>query len=131
MEEEHSFDPHFDDGFDSPDQDFADAPTHGPFGVEAVDPIVFTQGDDNPELRVDTSTLSRGHRVIKRRPKPEKRESVEHSDWLPGGVGVRVPDARDIEQPVELARMLARVILVLAPLVLLGVAVAVASVVLK
>lgn len=131
MGEEHPFDPHFDDGFETTEDDYPPSATHGPFGVEAVDPIVFTKGDDSPELRVDTSSLSRGRRIIKRKPKPEKRETVEHSDWLPGGLGARVPDAHHKEQPVELVRIFARVILVLAPLILLGVAVAVASVVLR
>lgn len=78
------------DEFDLPEADTdpaADSP--GPFGVAPVDPLVYTQSQDSPELRASAAYVS----DLKRRlaaevftaPRPEEPQQRDFERWTPQG----------------------------------------------
>lgn len=65
----------------------------GPFSVDPVDPLIFKQSNDSPEMRAAAAYIPVANRRLKiRDPKPVKPEEREHDQWTPGATrGDRVP----------------------------------------
>lgn len=104
----------------------------GPFSVEPVDPLIFKQSSDSPEMRAAAAYIP----VVKRRlritdPKPTKPQQRDHDQWTPGSQDLRNPSPEQ-RQPAETdstpagARIGLRILtglLILAPVGLIGAAV--------
>lgn len=105
----------------------------GPFSVEPVDPLIYRQSNDSPEMRAAAAYVP----VVKRRlpisePKPEKPETQEHDQWTPGDDGRKrqSPPNTPEQPPQPPARLGMRILtflLILVPVALIVAAVAIGA----
>jgi len=56
----------------------------GPFATEAVDPIVFVQTNDNPELRLAANKIPYFTNIEVNTPAPVKPKRRSYTEWIPG-----------------------------------------------
>jgi len=62
------------------------APTHkSPFGIEAVDPLVYRQTDDSPELRAAAAYVPITPRLQVKDARPVPPRKKYFGKWTPGG----------------------------------------------
>lgn len=131
------------DDFDLPDEDASDNQTDkndaGPFGVAPVDPLVYTQSDDSPELRASAAYVSDlkkrlAAEVFTEAP-PTAPETQDLPRWTPDTSGAAQPEqstpvstssvktttATMISQiPRAATSILIRIVLFLIPLAVIG-----------
>jgi hypothetical protein len=101
----------------------------GPFSVEPVDPLIYRQSNDSPEMRAAAAYIPVASRRLKiDEPKPEMPEAEEHDQWTPGAAPVRVTPNKaqetPAEPPVRLSMRILTAILILVPVALIIAAVA-------
>lgn len=77
-----------DDNWETPSGEVDSAPRlahpRGPFGVEAVDPLVYRRSDDSPELRLAAQQVPLAPKLGVRDAPPVKRPSRQVAAWIPG-----------------------------------------------
>lgn len=99
----------------------------GPFSVEPVDPLVYRQSSDSPEMRAAAAYIPVANRRLRiRDPKPVKAEQREHDQWTPGGPqqpGTPAPETPSAA-PTRLGMRILTALLILVPLALIVAAVA-------
>lgn len=61
------------------------APGIGPFAVGPVDPLVYRQSRDIPELRPAAAYVRTDQRITVREAPPVEPQKREYSEWTPGG----------------------------------------------
>jgi hypothetical protein len=102
----------------------------GPFSVEPVDPLIYRQSNDSPEMRAAAAYIPVANRRLKiEEPKPEMPEAEEHDQWTPGTTPVSPPvqsRTKEVpsEPPVRLSMRILTAILILVPVALIVAAVA-------
>lgn len=102
----------------------------GPFSVEPVDPLIYRQSSDSPEMRAAAAYIPVASRRLKiDEPKPEMPDDEEHDQWTPGADPVRTtpqsqPKEAPSAPPVRLSMRILTAILVLVPVALIIAAVA-------
>lgn len=99
-------------------------PQFSPFGIAPVDPLVFRESDDSPELRPGAAYVPAASRITARRPPPNSpNDRQEYPNWVPGGVNLSSPEnitKKERQSPTTvLAKGVARTILVAVPLIFL------------
>lgn len=97
----------------------------GPFSIEPVDPLVFGENNDSPELRPAAAYVPVGPQLGARTPRPRLPEERSYPKWTPGGreeVNAAETDVPD-QSFVKIVKNVARIAAILAPLLLLLVAV--------
>lgn len=98
----------------------------GPFSVEPVDPLVYRQSNDSPEMRAAAAYIPVASKRLRiRDTKPVKPETKEHDQWTPGAKG-RPAKAASADLDATSGRLGLRILtglLILVPLALIVAAV--------
>lgn len=100
-----------------------------PFDTGPVDPLIFRQNSDSPELRPAASYVSVGPQLNARAPKPQRPEERSYPKWTPGGVADIDPIDTDNASggPTVILRKVALLVAVLTPLALVFAALLIAT----
>lgn len=105
----------------------------GPFSVEPVDPLIYRQSNDSPEMRAAAAYVPVASRRLRaNETKPEKPQSQEHDQWTPGTPTPKASHAPKgpQEAPEPQARLSMRILtflLILVPVALIVAAVAIGA----
>lgn len=100
----------------------------GPFSVEPVDPLVYRQTNDSPEMRAAAAYIPVANRRLRiRDPKPVKPEERDHDQWTPGAKTTQPTDDGTINARTRVRGIGMKVLTVL--LIVVPVALIVAAVV--
>lgn len=102
----------------------------GPFSVEPVDPLIYRQSNDSPEMRAAAAYVPVASRRLRlNEAKPEKPANQEHDQWTPGASPERTspPPMASQEAPAAPARLgmsILTFLIILVPVALIVAAVA-------
>jgi hypothetical protein len=99
----------------------------GPFAVAPVDPIIFKQSTDNPELREAAAYVQMARRDNARptQAAPTARQKKDHTAWTPAGAlpSGDVPASETSSNSTSSVRVIVTVVAVALPLAAIGAAI--------
>lgn len=93
-----------------------------PFGIEHVDPLVFHQSDDNPELRAAAMKVTQFPSLRISEPAPVKPTKRKYIEWIPGFKSMTTVDGQGIsivKKTYSRLRFLFGVLIVVIPIALI------------
>lgn len=105
----------------------------GPFSVEPVDPLIYRQSNDSPEMRAAAAYIPVASRRLPiNEAKPEKPESQEHDQWTPGAKQqVSAPSSKASQEapgaPGRFGMRILTFLLILVPVALIIAALAIGA----
>lgn len=93
----------------------------GPFAVDPVDPLVYQERDDSPELRPAASYIAVGPQIRAKTPKPVQPQNLSYQKWTPGGLSeANTQPSTQVSVTGKVAAGLLRLLMFLAPILLVA-----------